>query len=150
MNDTDARRCLDRFHAYAAAFETAYETGDWSVLVPHFTADATSELNGNPTTGCDAVIASLRNGVAMFDRRFDSRAHRLVEGPEMQDGRVHIKTAGRYERAGLEPLELIGEEWFTFDGDRIARHVDNVVNVVDVMTYLGQHNDALLPIVPCG
>jgi hypothetical protein len=148
MNDTTARRCLERFRAYAAAFETAYATNDWRVLEPHFTVEATSELNGNLVAGRDAVIASLRDGVAMFDRRFDSRTHRIIEGPEIQDGRVHIKTSGLYERAGIEPLELIGEEWFDFDGDRIARHVDNVVNFMEVMTYLGNHAGDLLPMVP--
>ena len=148
MNATDSQRCLDRFRAYAAAFETAFATNDWSVLAPYFTPDATSELNGDSVHGGDAIVATLRDAVAMFDRRFDSRQHRIVAGPEIRDGRVYMKAVVRYERAGLAPLEVIGEEWFTFDGDRIATHVDRVLNVADVMAYLGQHNDALLPFVP--
>jgi hypothetical protein len=138
---------LDRFHAYAAAFETAYETDDWPILAPYFTADATSELNGTIVKGRDAVLASFRDAVAMFDRRFDSRLLRLVAEPEMREERVYIKAAARYDRAGLDPLELIGEEWFAFEGDRIARHVDHVLNGKEVMTYLAAHAADLRPIV---
>ena len=146
MNDRDAQR-LARFHAYAAAFETAYETDDWSVLEPFFTEDATSELNGAQVDGRPGVLRSFQDAVAMFDRRFDSRTMRFIEGPEIADGVVRIKTLGRYERAGVEPLELVGEEWFHFEGDRIKRHVDHVLNVADVMNYLARHADALRPMV---
>jgi hypothetical protein len=82
----------------------------------------------------------------MFDRRFDSRRLRLTHGPVVEDGRVHITAVARYERATLEPLELVGEEWFTFEGDRIKEHVDNVVNGAEVMGFLAGHGDALRPL----
>jgi len=144
MNDHDARR-LECFAAYAAAFERAYATDDWSLLEPYFTEDAASELNGARVDGRPGVLRAFRDNVAMFDRRFDARTMRIVEGPEITDGVVRIKTRGRYERAGLPALEVIGEEWFHFAGDRIQRHVDQVVNVADVMGYLARHNDALRP-----
>ena len=81
----------------------------------------------------------------MFDRRFDSRHMRLAAGPTVEDGRVHVKTVSRYERGPLAPLEILGEEWFTFEGDRIARHVDQVLNFADAMEYLAQHGEALRP-----
>ena len=81
----------------------------------------------------------------MFDRRFDSRTMRLIEGPTIDDGVVHIKTVNTYCRDGLAPLELFGEEWFHFEGDRIARHVDHVLNGAEVMGFLAQHADALRP-----
>ena len=146
MSDHDARR-LECFAAYAAAFERAYQTDDWSVLEPCFTEDASSELNGARVDGRPGVLRTFRDNVAMFDRRFDARTMRIVEGPEIRDGVVRIKTLGRYERAGLPPLDLIGEEWFHFEGDRIARHVDQVVNVAELMDYLARHGDGLKPIV---
>jgi hypothetical protein len=146
-NHRDTRR-LERFAAYAAAFETAYATDDWSVLEPFFTEDATTELNGARVDGRPGVLRSFQEAVAMFDRRFDSRTMRFVEGPEISDGVVRIKTLGRYERAGLEPLELIGEEWFHFEGDRIQRHIDHVLNVAEVMAYLASHGEALRPLAP--
>jgi hypothetical protein len=117
---------IDRFHAYAAAFESAYESDDWSLLEPYFTEDATSELNGARVDGRAAVLASFRDAVAMFDRRFDSRRMRITHGPAIEDGRVHIIAVVRYERAALAPLEVTGEEWFTFEGDRIKQHVIRV------------------------
>jgi len=137
---------IDRFHAYAAAFETAYRTDDWTVLEPFFTEDVVSELNGAQTSGRAAVIRAFRDSVAAFDRRFDAREMRLIEGPALADGVVHIKTANTYHRDGLEPLELFGEEWFSFDGDRIVRHADRVLNADRVMDYLGRHLADLRPL----
>lgn len=143
--DHDVR--IARFHAYAAAFEAAYERDDWRLLAPYFTETATSELNGANIAGRDAVIASLRDSVATFDRRFDRRALRLTAGPTVEpDGRLHVTAVVRYERAGLDPLEVVGEEWFTFDGDRIAAHVDQVTNLAEVMAYLGSHLERLRPV----
>ncbi len=146
MNDSTTRHWIERFHAYAAAFETAYASDDWTVLEPYFTEDATSELNGARVDGRAAVLASFRDAVGMFDRRFDSRRLRITHGPTIEDGRVHITAVARYEREALAPLELVGEEWFTFEGDRIKHHVDQVVNVTEVMGYLARHADALRPL----
>ncbi len=131
---------------YAAAFETAYATDDWTVLEPFFTADATSELNGARVEGRAAVLDSFRNAVAAFDRRFDTRMMRIVEGPVVDGDAVRITAVGTYRREGLEPLELVGDEWFHFDGERIARHVDVVVNGAEVMRYLSENIDRLRPI----
>src|SRR5689334_21327509 len=102
----ETTRWIERFHAYAAAFEAAYESDDWSLLEPYFTENATSELNGAQTDGRPAVLASFRDGVSMFDRRFDSREMQITEGPAIEGGRVHIKTVNRYERATLPPIEV--------------------------------------------
>ena len=58
-------------------------------------------------------------------------------------GRCRIIAVVRYERAGLASLEVTGEEWFAFEGDRIKHHVDRVVNAPEVMEYLVRHGDAL-------
>lgn len=145
--EKDAARLIERYRAYAAAFDAAYEHDDWTMLEPHFTEDATSELNGARVDGRAGILASFRDAVAMFDRRFDTRAPRYTQGPAAEDGRIHTTMVSRYERAGLPPLEVIGEEWFTFRGDRIAEHVDRVLNGAEVMGYLAQHADALRPYV---
>lgn len=146
MTDTDAHRTIARYRAYADAFEAAYATDDWSLLAPYFTADAVADLNGTRVQGRDAVLTAFRTAVTIFDRRFDSRRMALVRGPEIVAGRVHTKAVGRYERAALPPLELEGEEWFTFEGDRIAHHVDRVVNLPDVMAFLARHAGGLRPL----
>ncbi len=137
---------IERFHAYAAAFEAAYDRDDWTLLEPYFTEDAISELNGARVAGRDAVLTSFRDAVTMFDRRFDSRRLHVTRGPEITEGRVYIRAVARYERAGLPPLELVGDEWFTFEGDRIRLHVDRVLNGTEVMAYLASHADALRPL----
>ena len=134
---------LSRFHAYAAAFETAFASDDWSVLEPFFTEDAGNELNGGRVEGRPAVLQAFRDSVAMFDRRFDRRALRFVEGPVVEDGVVRLRAVVRYERRGRPALEVLGEEWFHFAGDRIRRHVDQVLNLDEVMGYLGRHGDGL-------
>jgi hypothetical protein len=145
MPVTATHHWIERFDAYAAAFEAAYESDDWSLLEPYFTEDVVSELNGGRVEGRAALLAAFRDAVRMFDRRFDTRRHRITRGPAIEDGRVAMTAVVRYERAGLPPLEVVGEEWFTFAGDRIAHHVDTVVNLAEVMTYLGTHGAALRP-----
>ena len=144
MSLTDEQR-LSRFDAYAAAFETAFESDDWSVLEQFFTDDASNELNGTRVEGRSAVLQSFRDSVTMFDRRFDGRTLRFAEGPVVEDGVVRLKAVVRYERRGLPALEVVGEEWFHFAGDRIQRHVDQVLNLDEVMGYLARHGDALRP-----
>ena len=145
MHDTDADP-IARYHAYAAAFEAAYVSDDWSHLEPYFTVDAVADLNGTCVRGRDGVLTAFRTAVTIFDRRFDARRVRLVEGPTLEGGRVHTKAVAVYERDGLPPLELTGEEWFTFAGDRICHHLDRVVNLPDVMAYLARHAGALRPL----
>ena len=82
----------------------------------------------------------------MFDRRFDGRALRFVEGPVVEDGVVRLRAVARYERRGLPALEVVGEEWFHFAGDCIERHVDQVLNLDEVMGYLVRHGEALRPL----
>jgi hypothetical protein len=145
MSLTDEQR-LSRFAAYAAAFEAAFDSDDWTVLEPFFTEDASSELNGTRVEGRSAVLRSFRDAVTMFDRRFDRRALRFVEGPVVEDGVVRLKAVARYERRGLPALEVVGEEWFHFAGDRIQRHVDQVLNLDEVMGYVAQHGESLRPV----
>ena len=145
MSLTDEQR-LSLFDAYAAAFEAAFDSNDWTVLEPFFTEDASSELNGTRVEGRSAVLQSFHDSVTMFDRRFDGRALRFVEGPVVEDGVVRLKAVTRYERRGLPTLEVVGEEWFHFAGDRIQRHLDQVLNLDEVMGYLALHGDALRPL----
>jgi len=146
MQNVDQRRRIERVQGFAEAFETAYATDDWAVLEPFLADDVSSELNGTRVDGRAAVLDSFRVSCDAFDRRFDRRAMRIIEGPELEDGVVRIKTVNTYERAGLPPLELIGEEWFHFEGDRIVRHVDQVVNGAEVMGFLAEHGAALRPL----
>ena len=109
---------LDRYQAYAAAFEESYEDDDWSRIEPFFTEDAVYE--GDPDArGRDAVIAKLKNGVDNFDRRMDSRTPDF-EPPTVEGDTLTMKWKVTYTKAALPDLVISGTEVAVFEGDRIA------------------------------
>ena len=65
---------LERFQAYANAFEETYADDNWQRLDEFFTADAVyASGDGTEAVGRDQVVARLRDGVNGLDRRFTSR-----------------------------------------------------------------------------
>jgi hypothetical protein len=110
---------LERFRAYADAFEVSYEDDDWSRVEPYFTEDAVYE--GDPdAVGREAVLAKLKGGVDGFDRRMDSRTPDF-QTPSVEGNVLTMKWSVRYGKAGLPDLAISGVETATFEGDRIAR-----------------------------
>ena len=84
---------IDRYLAYAAAFEEVYLSDDWSQLEPFFTEDAVYNFVapvpfGGTYEGRAAVLAQFKNSVNGLDRRFDSRTVEVLEGPSEKDGAV--------------------------------------------------------------
>ncbi len=147
MND------VERFERYAADFEVAFENDDWSVVGRHFAEDAVYEtLAGPPMGGChegrDAVLASMKQTLDGFDRRFDSREVAFIEGPEMRGGNVWLRARVIYAVAGAPDLVLEGEETATFNGDGIIRLEDSYPERVSdvVLQYLNAHGAKLHPV----
>jgi len=142
---------VGRYLGYAAAFEQAYATDDWSVLDSHFTVDAVYETIAGPPFGtrCEGVSAIktfFAEAVNGFDRRFDTRSVEILEGPvERDDGTVWIRWAATYTRAGLPALRMEGVETATFAGDRIVRLEDRIPSAESeaVVQYLSTHGAAL-------
>ena len=96
---------IDRFLAYAVAFEEGVKSDDWSVVEPFFTEDAVYETNNGPPFGGKregraAILAFFKQSLDEFDRRFDSREGDLLEGPTEKDGSVWIKFVATYRVAG--------------------------------------------------
>jgi hypothetical protein len=144
---------IARFGEYAQAFEKAYESDDWSILEPYFTADAVYEIIGDPPLsgrkeGRDAVFDHLKTSVDGFDKRFDTRELELLKGPELRDGAVWLRWQVRYTRAGLPELKFVGEETARFEGDRIDRLVDRYGDGVaaSVASYFSTHGAKLKPV----
>ena len=141
---------VDRYVAYAAAFEEAYASDDWSKLEPFFTEDAVSESIapapfGGKYEGRAAVLAHFKNSVNGMDRRFDSRAVEVLEGPTEKDGGVWIRWAAIYTLAGAPDCRIEGEERAGFSGDRIRRLEDRVTGAEAgrVSAYFAQHGAKL-------
>jgi hypothetical protein len=109
---------LDRYRAYADAFEESYVDDDWSRVAPFFAEQAVYE--GDPDArGRDAVLAKLKNGVDNFDRRMDSRTPDF-QTPSVEGDTLTMKWKVTYTKTGLPDLVISGVETAVFEGDRIA------------------------------
>ena len=109
---------LDRYRAYADAFEESYVDDDWSRVAPFFAEQAVYE--GDPDgRGRDAVLAKLKNGVDSFDRRMDSRTPDF-QTPSVTGETLTMKWKVTYTKGGLPDLVISGVETAVFEGDQIA------------------------------
>jgi len=115
---------LDRYQAYADAFELSFEDDDWSRIEAFFTEDAVYEGDPEDAVGRDAVLAKLKGGVDGFDRNMDRRTPNF-ETPTVDGDMLRMKWTVTYTKAGAPDLVLSGVEYATFDGDRIARLRDD-------------------------
>lgn len=115
---------LDRYQAYADAFEESFEDDDWSRIEPYFTEDAVYEGDPEDAQGRDAVLAKLKQGVDTFDRNMDSRTPDF-ESPTVDGNTLRMRWSVTYTKAGAPDLVLSGLETATFEGDRIARLRDD-------------------------
>ena len=121
---------IPRFVAYAAAFEKAYESRDFSVLEPFFTEDAVYEVPlpgvlGGRWEGRAVVLACLESVTDRFDRRFASRVVALVAGPREEKDSVWLRGSAHYTAPGLPDLHFELEETARFRGDRICHLSDH-------------------------
>ena len=120
---------IPRFVAYAAEFEKAFESNDWSLLEPFFAEDAVYEI-GLPLLGracCEdrtAILAWFPDVLDRFDRRFESRALELLDGPKEEGGAVWIRGSATYRSEGVPDFVLVLEETVRFEGDRITHLED--------------------------
>ncbi len=120
---------IPRFAAYAAAFEQAYASDDWSLVEPFFTEDAVYDpglpgLLGDRVQGRAAILAFFPDVLNRFDRRFASRRVELVDGPREEGDAVWIKGRAIYTAPGAPELAFELEETAHFAGDRIRQLAD--------------------------
>lgn len=144
---------IDRFVAYASAFEEAYATDNWAQLEPFFTEDAVYESVapapfGGEYKGRTAIFTQFQNSANAFDRRFASRKLEILEGPIEKDGGVWIRCAIIYTLAGAPDCRIEAEERAMFTGDRISRLEDRIMaaEIEKVGTYVAQHGTKLKPL----
>jgi len=120
---------IPQFIAYAAAFEKAFETDDWSALEPFFDVEAIYEiglplLGAERCTGWDEILAWFRDVLDRFDRRFASRTLEVLEGPKEENGRVWIRGSATYRAEGIPDFVLVLEETMRFEDGRIVHLED--------------------------
>jgi hypothetical protein len=120
---------IPRFAAYAAAFEKAYESDDWSELEAYFSEDCVYE-SGLPALGMErcegraAILAWFPNVLDRFDRRFASRELERLEGPSEEGDEVWLRGKATYRAEGVPDFVLELEETARFDGDCIVHLED--------------------------
>jgi predicted ester cyclase len=143
---------LERFFAYAKAFEMAYIADAWPSIAPFFADDARHVVHDagplvRDSRGRDAVVEGLRQACLSLDRRFDVRIPGVAEGPVVRADGIWMRFALVYRRAGLPDL--------TFEGEHLARYEDGRITLLEerlvpgaaarIESYLAEHGDRLRP-----
>ncbi len=109
---------LDRFQAYAKAFELTYEDDDWSRLEEFFTEDAVYECGPKEASGRKAVLIKLHESVDGLDRKMDSRKLDF-QMPAVEGSTLTVKWTVTYTNIGKPNLVLSGVETAVFEDDHI-------------------------------
>jgi hypothetical protein len=141
---------IKRFAAYAAAFERAYDSDDWSEVEGYFAVDAVYEvglamLGMERCEGRAAIVGWFKTVLDGFDRRFDSRTLTLLDGPREEGDEVRIEGTATYTAAGVPDLVLELAETVRFDGDEIVYLEDRYTAEMleEVARYVFEHGARL-------
>lgn len=141
---------IQRFAQYAAAFEKAFESDDWTALEAFFAPGAVYVVNlpqfgAERLEGRAAILAWFPDILNRFDRRFLRRELSLVEGPREQGAEVWLRGTATYRSPGVPDFALTLEETVRFEGDTIV-HLEDVYSpemIAETERYLAEHGDAL-------
>jgi len=115
---------IEIFERFAADFELAVADDDWSRLEKYLADDATYLNVGGPDPKCqgrDAILAYLKDDVASYDRRFDTRRLAALTPPTVDGNRLWRRWRCTYTLAGAPDLVVDGEARYLFDGARIKQ-----------------------------
>jgi hypothetical protein len=141
---------LERFGAYAEAFEKAFASDDWSVVEPFFAEDIVyaAELDppfGGVFEGRPAVLAYMKSILDRLDRRFESRELALLDGPKAEGDSVWLRGSATYRAHGVPDFVIELEETAWFEGDRIKRLEDHYepAALQQITSYLKQYGSKL-------
>jgi hypothetical protein len=119
---------VERFMAYATAFEQTFSDDDWSRLEPYFAEDAVYEvratLGGCEIAGRSAILEGLRKSINGFDRHFADRVIALTVGPEVRGNELELDWTVTYTKDGAPPYVLEGKTIARLEDDRIVHMAD--------------------------
>lgn len=141
---------IQEFAQYAAAFERAFESDDWSEVTSLLAPDVVYEV-GLPILGkarCegrDEMIDWFKESLNTLDRRFEKRSLALIEGPEVRDGVVWLSGTATYEAASVPPFVLKLEETLRFEEGLLVRLEDTYSDAMKAETkaYIDTHGEKL-------
>jgi len=141
---------IPQFAKYAAAFEEAFRSDDWSAIAPFFSEDARYDAQlpsplGGSFVGRPAILSYFKLVLDAFDRRFASREVSLIAGPREDGDAVWIRGGARYTAPGVPDLYFELEETATFAGERIRLLEDryDAETIARMQAYLREHGAKL-------
>ncbi len=141
---------LSQFLAYAAAFEKAYESDDWSLVEPFFSEDAVYQVGlpgtfGGLMNGRPAILDYFKRVLDAFDRRFTTRVIVLLEGPRVDGDSVWARGRVDYTTPAAPDLSFELEETVTYEDDLICRLEDRYDDVAreTLAKYIDAHRAVL-------
>jgi hypothetical protein len=118
---------VERFLAWAAAFEETYRDDDWSRLEPFLAPDVVYEVVGTPFAcvirGRAEVLAAMRRSLNGFDRHCVRRIA-PASMPRQEGDAVVVRGTVGYTRGDSPELVVSVTERATYAADRIVRLVD--------------------------
>jgi len=137
---------LERFTAYAEAFEETLLDDDWVRLEQYFSPDAVYlPGDGNEATGRESVLQTLRDSVNSLDRKFDSRE--FAEEPIVAESgdTVTFSFKVKYAKDGLPDLMIFGTERASFANGVIERMEDFLDEhaAAEMADWLEKHQQSL-------
>jgi hypothetical protein len=121
---------VERYLAYAVAFEQAYHSDDWTAVAAFFTEDAVYDVPLDPPLGGHfegraAILAYFKEILDRLDRRFETRKGAILEGPRADGESVWMRGRVVYGAVGVPDALVELEEVAHFEGDRIRRLADH-------------------------
>lgn len=141
---------IQQFARYAAAFERAYETDQWSEVEALLAPNAVYEiglpiLGAERCSGRDEVIDWFKRTLDDFDRRFESRELALIEGPKERNGEVWVSGTATYQATGFPSFVLELEETIRFEDGLLVRLEDRYSPAMkaDTEAYFERYGEAL-------
>lgn len=117
------------FINYAIKFEQAYASGDWSIVAPCFTPNASYVVSGSEAfagthQGRDAILAYFAGSTGGLDKRFASREVIVIDGLEDRGGHVWMRWEAIYRLNGAPDFHMEGESSAYFEGSQMRRLED--------------------------
>jgi hypothetical protein len=139
---------IDIFEDFATDFETAVHDDNWSRLEKYLAEDASYLNVGGPDRRCNGrvgILAYLKEDIANFDRRFNTRTLVVLTPPIADGNRLSRRWRCTYTLAGSPDLVVEGEARYLFEDDLIKEIEEEptVSSIQNVNEWMQKYGDRL-------